>query len=1027
MSAPTRAHLGRAIGSRAAALLAAVVVLGSATGVVLAGAGSGSGTVNAAFPATGAPLTVALSGTWTWAEQKAPCGPGTGANRAAGWAIQWGDGFTGNRVLAKGTRPATYFDPGTATDNGVQHSDANSGLGDCGTATSGPASGTWGPIAHTYAQPGTYTACVVIYDIHYRNVHRTTLAAAITATQASFAVVNTVAIASGDVLLVDNEQMLVTGKSGNVITVNRGVNLTGLVSHGKGATVFGIVLADTKQLVAGSKAARYTAGDHNADNSAESDGPKSNGAQCLGTTFTVKATPTLTSTASGPVSVGQDISDTAHLSGIFEPPCNGGQCQVTLATVWFDVFAPADTTCQTPIEPPLVTIPTTISDGDYGSYTFTTDTVGDYRWVAHYSGDAFNNPVDSPCNDPAETSTTVSNGLQPECDDSYYPFTGTGSTELSRVPFNESEVLRSASPDLFDGTFKLFYNDEHAIALGVRQVSIITSGGTTTTDYPVSPLASDPGSVTNPAVGGTYTPPPDPLTVTPADLAAAQAQGNTDASGRPLFPSLYLTDITTDVNNHAGDWQSGGTPIPPTAVFGTWKAFTETIDQTTATPTVTLTADADPTPNDWNLGPGADTPPPGLLNEGYGFEARWSLNDLQAKGLVIPGHAYRFYVIDHDGDQNKTGGDTGQACFNYFYPGPVTNPSTLAGTVYNDANNNGIEDGTEAGIARVTVKLLDNLGNVLTSVTADSSGAYSFTNLPAGTSYRIVEIQPGSYLDGKDTQGSGSGVTNVSVTNDIFKVAIAAAGNAAGSGYNFGEVIAASSATSAVSDAFTSTAIDPGNTLWFSSAFTMDGLPGTGTTDVTMRAVNMAITLTTTTQVYTIPVPDALVTFKDSISDSTATTTFDATHSSWVTTAGKATAGQYLLSALPWAVPAGVTNLAGATVRWTGTFLVDTAGVDISSWAGAAAVYDTQVTSFPTNFNLIGVKPVDGSTNQYANTDPAGSPENETPQLIAGALGTGGAAYIGGYTASADPTAAQVPNLNPVDPTETFQTTPVTP
>jgi hypothetical protein len=42
-------------------------------------------------------------------------------------------------------------------------------------------------------------------------------------------------------------------------------------------------------------------------------------------------------------------------------------------------------------------------------------------------------------------------------------------------------------------------------------------------------------------------------------------------------------------------------------------------------------------------------------------------------------------------------------------------------------------------------------------------------------------------------------------------------------------------------------------------------------------------------------------------------------------------------------------------------------------------------------------------------------------------LGTGGTAYVGTYTSSANPSAALVPNLSPVDPTETFQTTPVTP
>jgi hypothetical protein len=55
-----------------------------------------------------------------------------------------------------------------------------------------------------------------------------------------------------------------------------------------------------------------------------------------------KATPTLTTTASGPVAVGGAIHDTAHLGGGFAPL--GG-------TVSFQVFAPGDTTCQTPLSP----------------------------------------------------------------------------------------------------------------------------------------------------------------------------------------------------------------------------------------------------------------------------------------------------------------------------------------------------------------------------------------------------------------------------------------------------------------------------------------------------------------------------------------------------------------------------------------------------------------------------------------------------------------------------------------------------
>jgi hypothetical protein len=123
----------------------------------------------------------------------------------------------------------------------------------------------------------------------------------------------------------------------------------------------------------------------------------------------------------------------------------------------------------------------------------------------------------------------------------------------------------------------------------------------------------------------------------------------------------------------SGDWQFGGIPIKPDFVSGTWKYFTRTVDKTKSDKTksdktksnVTLNADADPKKNNWNLGPYSDLVPQNLPNQGYGAEVRWNINDPDL-GL-ISGHTYRFYVMVHDGDQNKDGGDVGQACVNLRY------------------------------------------------------------------------------------------------------------------------------------------------------------------------------------------------------------------------------------------------------------------------------------------------------------------------------------------------------------------------
>jgi hypothetical protein len=214
-----------------------------------------------------------------------------------------------------------------------------------------------------------------------------------------------------------------------------------------------------------------------------------------------------------------------------------------------------------------------------------------------------------------------------------YPYAS--SNPLTSVTFNESTVLRVIDPS---GGFpyariRLFYNDEHALTLGVRSVVVKTTMGTTITSYPVAPLNSDPGSATYPATGTN---------------ALTGDQSGLDPSGRPVWPVLYVTDVTNDPNSTAGDWQQGGTPWNPTAIFGTWKAAVRTVDKTVTPNVVSVTPDADPAKNNWNLG-GGDPVPAGLSNEGYGAEVRWDV-------VLQPGHSYRIQVMVHDGDQNKGGG-----------------------------------------------------------------------------------------------------------------------------------------------------------------------------------------------------------------------------------------------------------------------------------------------------------------------------------------------------------------------------------
>ena len=223
-----------------------------------------------------------------------------------------------------------------------------------------------------------------------------------------------------------------------------------------------------------------------------------------------------------------------------------------------------------------------------------------------------------------------------------YPFTS--SNPRTSIVFNESEVLRGFSTKVVRSGDKLrvWYGDEHALVLGVRQVIVKNRAGTTTNRYSVTLLPTNPGSSLNPAVGS---------------MALTGDQAGTDLEGRPMFPALFVTDVTADPASRIGDWQFGGTAIPPHEIFGTWKAAVRTVDNTQSPAVVTVDPDNDPAKNNWNLAGGGPVPV-GFKDDGYGTEVRWNLSEL---GLT-PGHTYRFYFMVHDGDQNKTGGDTGQGC-----------------------------------------------------------------------------------------------------------------------------------------------------------------------------------------------------------------------------------------------------------------------------------------------------------------------------------------------------------------------------
>jgi len=142
-------RVGRRAVRRLGAPVVAISLVLMAVGTVLADS-PGPSTIH--VTKTGA-LTVQVSGTWTWPEMASAA-----KLSYAGFAIDWGDITNGNDV-----GPYHIGDGTSATNVVIQPT----------SPAQGP-SGSFGPVSHTYAAAGSYTVCVIVYDLGQVTPFKTT-------------------------------------------------------------------------------------------------------------------------------------------------------------------------------------------------------------------------------------------------------------------------------------------------------------------------------------------------------------------------------------------------------------------------------------------------------------------------------------------------------------------------------------------------------------------------------------------------------------------------------------------------------------------------------------------------------------------------------------------------------------------------------------------------------------------------------------------------------------------------------------
>lgn len=96
-------------------------------------------------------------------------------------------------------------------------------------------------------------------------------------------------------------------------------------------------------------------------------------------------------------------------------------------------------------------------------------------------------------------------------------------------------------------------------------------------------------------------------------------------------------------------------------------------------------------------------------------------------------------------------------------------PSSIAGQVFVDVDDDCIPDSTEVRLSNVAIELYDGAGRLVATTRTDVAGRYQFNNLRPGQ-YRVVQLQPEGYFSGSAIPGSAGGQADGS--NAITSISI---------------------------------------------------------------------------------------------------------------------------------------------------------------------------------------------------------------------------------------------------------------
>src|SRR3954471_6922911 len=365
-------------------------------------------------------VVVTLGGTWAWTTHHSNCN----LDRAGvGIAVDWGDN-NGNHVTTLGAdsidvgeRAATLLNK---QDNAVHNTSGGTGLSGftCGTFNGSYNTGAFTGMTHTYPAGSTIPQiCALAYDVHGKNGtasgtkevtagganHNSDNSAEKNASTPGGNQCFTIVLPNHPSVTTDaGPDVTVGSKLHDSATLAGGSNdISGTITfklHGPNdATCANAPIFTTTKTVAGN--ATYVSADSQVINQAGTyrwianyGGDAKNDATSNGCNESNEdvvvgpGSPTVTTNAGPTVQLGNNIHDTATLSGGSNPT----------GSITFNLYGPNDANCTGGV---IFTDTVPVNgNGVYPSDEFKPTAAGTYRWIANYSGDANNNATSNACN-----------------------------------------------------------------------------------------------------------------------------------------------------------------------------------------------------------------------------------------------------------------------------------------------------------------------------------------------------------------------------------------------------------------------------------------------------------------------------------------------------------------------------------------------------------------------------------------------------------------------------------------------------